>query len=314
MPNRLTNGIIELLNKGDKLDEKLILSRERELINAYRKSLKNIRFQISEMYRKYGDKVTFEYMTTYNRLTNLEQSIAKELKELTRTSIKTIKSSITNGYEQTYNYTAFAAERTLQLKMAFGEVPKSTLEAAIFNPMDRITWIERQTDNGNVLLKQLRQEIAQGLIEGKGYAKTAKAVTERMNVGITQAKRVVWTETHRAQQAARSAGLDRTLQFARDEGIEARKHWNATLDSRTRPNHGAMESVEPNEDGLFLFTTKSGGQILVDNPGETGIDSINCRCSLSMRFEDFPPKTRRRTEDKKVIPYQTYNEWAEARK
>jgi len=51
-----------------------------------------------------------------------------------------------------------------------------------------------------------------------------------------------------------------------------------------------------------------------DNDNNEFLIAHNCRCTLSMRFEDFPPKTRRRAEDKKVIPYQTYNEWAEARK
>ena len=93
--------------------------------------------------------------------------------------------------------------------------------------------------------------------------------------------------------------------------MKAQKIWDATLDSRTRPNHGAMESKPANiKTGLFTFTTMKGSIIEVAGPHLTGTtDDINCRCVSTIQFDNIPRKIRKDNITKKNIPFKTYNEW-----
>ena len=248
------------------------------------------------------------------RLTGLENNITKEIQTLTRTSQTAIKNSIQDGHQMSYQHAGFGFETTLQTNLAWGLLNKDQLKAAIYNPLDRIKWDTRNLDNINAMNKGIRQAVTSGLIEGKGYYKTAREVAESMQIGLNKAKRIIRTESHRAQVAGRKAGINRLKKRYAKTDTVIEEFWDATLDGDTRPNHGSMEGIPSDENGQFLFTTVKGTMLLVDGPGLTGTtDDINCRCGLTTRMDGVTPKMRRDNELKKNVPYQTYPEWYKAK-
>ena len=314
MPEKINQELQSVYLKGINLNERLIREREQVLINQYRRSLKNVQALIAQMYAKYGDKVTFDQMVQYQRLTGLENNITKEIQTLTRTSQTAIKNSIQDGHQMSYQHAGFGFETTLQTQLGWGLLNKDQLKAAIYNPLDRIKWDTRNLDNINAMNKGIRQAVTSGLIEGKGYYKTAREVAKEMQIGLNKAKRIIRTETHSAQVAGRKAGINKLKKRYANTDTVIEEFWDATLDGDTRPNHGAMEGIPSDENGQFLFTTMSGTILLVDGPGLTGTtDNINCRCGLTTRMDGVTPKMRRDNELKKNVPYQTYPEWYEAK-
>jgi len=311
---KINKELLQLFGLGDALDDSILLRYERQLITAYQKARKSIVGQISAMYEKYGDDVTYDEMASFNRLTNLEQEINQQLNGLGVSSKSSISNSIKSSYQTSYQYSGFAMERALQVKMGFGLLSEKQVQAVLLNPLKHIKWTD--SEKANIISAQLdiRNKIADGLIQGKGFSTTASEVKDSLDISFNRAMRIIQTETHRVQTAGRLAGMDQGQKAIDELGMESERMWLPTRDARTRPNHGAMDGkpAKIQEDGTtkFRFTTAQGNTILVSGPGLTGTtDDINCRCTVFIQFEEFPINVRKDNETKKIIPQTSYNDW-----
>ena len=305
--------------------------KERELLRAYAATLNEIRPMIAKAYEVSGG--SYVEMQKYNRLVNLEKNIIKEVAKLTSKSAVTIKGSIAQQFAESYYRTGFAVETEATARLGFGMLNPKVIEAAIDNPLDRVGFLQRNRDNQSRLARQLKEQLAQGLIRGEAYQDVAARIKERMDVGAENVLRIVRTENHRAQVKGRLSGLDQ----AEDAGVVFVRIWDATLDDATRETHQDMDGQEANEDGLFDLDGD-----LVEGPGLTGdpAEDINCRCSVRAEIKDYGPEVRRRrltgeeydeavareaeeaaregrdprpVSKSAIEDYQTYGEWREAR-
>ena len=296
------------LTQGDKATERLGREAERKLIRAYQLSLKEIRSQIATAYAKYGGSWTD--MNKYNRLANLEKTISAEIAKLTGKNAVTLKKGIADVFVESYYRTAYALESGAQAKLGFGQLNPKTIEAAIQNPLDRVGFLRRNRDNQARLTRQLQEQLTQGLIRGESFQQTARRVKDRMDVGASNALRIVQTEQHRAQTQGRLSSFD----GAEEAGVEFTRIWTSTLDDRTREDHQDMDGEEANEDNLFDLDGN-----MVEGPGLTGEarQDINCRCTVRGEIEGFGPKVRRAREVEgktgEIRSYTTYNKWKKGR-
>jgi len=269
----------ELLKKADTNIDDMLVGYEKELRNSYREALGNIKRQIADMYERYGNDVNYSDMVSYNRLTNLENNIQVELAKLYKKGTKTISKSITSIYEESYNLTGSAIQKTLGVKSGFGLLNPQAVKASVLNPLDRIQWGERAADHIQQLNNTIRQEITQGLIQGKGYAKVAKAITERTEIAGGRALTIVRTETHRVQNAARDLAFEKANGSAKRLGLEIRKKWLHKSRKGEREEHKRMNGVLANKDGIF----KLPSGIETPGPGLSGVaaEDINCTCTVA---------------------------------
>ncbi|MCP4650298.1 MAG: hypothetical protein GY853_09515 [PVC group bacterium] len=308
---QLSEKLFRLMQRDRKaFDRRLQQVYEKQLKIAYKKALDNIRSDIALMYERFGDDVTFAEMTSFNRLRNLEKQIDDELRKLGATTNRGIKRSITDTYQDSYYATAFDVEKTLQTKFGFGQLSEKQVEAMIFNPLDRIKWSTRNLRNIATTKVQVRQALAQGLIEGKGFSETAGIVKKIMGNKVFEAMRIVQTETHRSQVGGILDSLDRTQSTAEELGIKTVRKWFAVLDGRTRLSHIEADGQTTQEDGMFhLFGVVFAG------PGYSGLpqEDINCRCTPREEFVDVPIDIRRDGESGEIIPYKTAKEWKESK-
>ena len=293
-----TDKINSLLLLRDETADKQYLAWENELLNTYKRSLLAIKDQIRAMYEKYGESVTLSEMQSFNRLKNLELQITKEINTLnTNITIRTRK-QLGNFFESNYYQTGFAIESGLGMDLSFGLLNPSVIQAAVVNPYD---WEGRLKLWNNKLLLDIKQNVTDGLTQGNGLVKTTKNIQTSFetNLGkraadkITRSNilRVVRTESTRAQEIGNVSGFSQAQQDASDLGFETLKIWDATLDSRTRPNHGAMDGKAADSEGMFHFTTMDGNKILVEAPHLTNTtDDINCFPEYVNAFSITPIK------------------------
>ncbi len=294
--------------QAEKATDKLEQQAEKEIIKAYRSSLKEIRAEVALAYEKYAiaGALTMAELMKYGRLVKLEESIAKEVSSLTGTETRTSKKAIKEVFRESYYRSAWALETGAQVSLSFTLLKPQAVEAAILNPYDRITWPERVKDNARLLVRQIREEISRGIVQGHSYDKTARAVKERMDIGASKAIRIVQTETHRAQ----SQGTQAAFESAAAKGLVLKRVWVSTLDGRTRDRHRVLDGQKVEVDQPFKM---DGMQAMY--PGGFGIAEmdINCRCSVRAEIEGMGPTLRRARDPKTgknvVISNTTYQEW-----
>jgi SPP1 gp7 family putative phage head morphogenesis protein len=294
--------------QGEKAAEKLTRQAEKEIIKAYRESLKEIRAELALAYEKYAvaGALPMAEMMKYGRLVKLEEAIAKQVSSLTDKKTRTTKKAIKEVFKESYYRVAWTLETGAEVSLGFALLKPEAVEAAVLNPLDRITWPERVKDNAKVLNRQIREEITRGIIQGYSYDKTARAVKERLDIGASKAIRIVQTETHRAQSQGTQAAFER----AAAKGLVFKRVWVATLDGRTRDRHRTLDGQKVDVDQPFEY-----GGMTAKYPGGFGIASmdINCRCTVRAEIEGMEPQLRRARDEKTgknvVIPNTTYQEW-----
>jgi uncharacterized protein with gpF-like domain len=271
-----------LLNNADKAVDRSIGIYEKQIIHAYRNALEAIKKKIADMYEDYGEKVTYDEMNAYNRLAVLEGKIAEQLRELTGENIKLTRKSIKESFTESYYRTGEAMETGFNVKLGFGQLNPNVISAAILNPLDRIKWPDRLKDHVNKLNQSIQEEISQGLIEGKGYAKIARGITKRTKICNHKAITIARTESGRAQSSARVLAFEKSESAANRLGVKTTRVWVATNDGRTRDSHASMDGQEANEKGKFVLL--SG--VETDGPRLSGIakEDINCRCTTSLKI------------------------------
>jgi SPP1 gp7 family putative phage head morphogenesis protein len=283
----------------DKALDRHVKSVEKELIANYQRALKEIRGQLASLYEKTdGDFVT---ANKYNRLAALEASISKEISELTKKNAKTLQNGIAGHYEESFLRTAFLLENEVKASLGYSLMDKQAILQAIENPLDRVGFINRHKEGQAVLVRQLREEITQGLIQGKSYGHTAKKVKERFGVGAFKATRIVQTETNRVRNRAKLDSMDE----AASAGVELKKRWLAAVDDRTRDSHASLDGATIDLDEEF----DSDGYT-ASAPGQFGVASedINCRCTMISIVEGFEPN-KRRVKGVGVVEYKSFSEF-----
>lgn len=277
--------------------DKMTQQTEAQMIKEYRNALKDIKNTLAEIYEKYartGD-ISYADMQKYNRLEKLQQTINRQLTELTKNTTKLIKTNSSNAFQTGYYMNAFEIYK-VKASLSFSIVDKKVIQASVENPISGLTLTETLNKNRADVIMSIKRQITQGLLKGESYGKMADRVAEILNRDITKAIRVVRTEAHRNQ----NQGHLHAVEEADKKGVKMKKIWYATLDNRTRDSHRLMDgqTVNVGEDFVSMETGARGPA-----PGMLGeaSEDINCRCIMGEIVEDIEPAEKRIT----------YKEWLE---
>lgn len=292
--------------QGEKAVDRYVSSVEKDLLRSYNASLKKIRGDLAELYEKSNG--SFAEAQKRNRLTKLEAQISDEIKALTGLTAKTLNKGVKGTYTQAREWTMFGIETDgkVQSTIRFAGMDAKAVEEAVKNPYDRIGFIQRNRDNQALLIRQVKDEIAQGLIQGKSFQATARDLRKRMEIGASKAITITRTETKRVRGQAQ---ID-TMNEAAEAGVKMKKQWLATIDGTTRDSHQSLDGVTVELDEDFVSDTGATGQ----GPGQMNSpeDDINCRCTLLTIIEGFEPQ-QRRIRDEGIVDYTTFDKWKESR-
>ena len=136
-------------------------------------------------------------------------------------------------------------------------------------------------ENVQKLKKDITAQVSRGISTGMSYQQIAQQLSGKMvgtynNPGgsLYYAMRIARTEGHRIQvQGAMDACYK-----AKDKGANVVKQWDATLDSRTRDSHVAVDGEIRELDEKF-----SNGLMFPGDPAGGAAEVCNCRCALLQR-------------------------------
>lgn len=149
--------------------------------------------------------------------------------------------------------------------------------------------------------RQITASVTSSILQGRSLRGIADDLQQR----ITTMDRTSAIRTARtAFTGAQNAGRMDSYAAAEKMGIKLKKEWLATLDSRTRHSHAALDGEKVGTDEKF----SNGCRFPGDPQGRPG-EVYNCRCTMVAALDDVDTSgAQRRTRDE-LIPDMTYAQW-----
>lgn len=279
------------------------------IIKGYLKTLKEIESIIEDMYIKYGDTPTITQLYKLNRLSKIEQDIAKELGGLNIKVKNHIGSGITSVFEHGYYSTGFSVEVGSGVSLGFQGLNK---EAIKFVAKDNL-WQDALSQNTSKLLTDTkrefemvlranaREEVISGVAQGKSLAQVKKAIKDRFSVSAKRAEVIARTELHKSYMKGSVMAMNEAVSAAEQLGMEAQKIWQHNGIGKPRYDHLEADGQVADKDGMFTV----GGEYL-EGPGlgSDPANNINCHCTVGF---DIAGTGEYKTED--ITKIKNIEEW-----
>lgn len=158
--------------------------------------------------------------------------------------------------------------------------------------------------------KQIAASVTSGILQGKSLKSMADDLQERIpEMSRNSALRAART----AVTGAQNAGRTDSYAAAEKMGVKTKRKWVATLDNRTRHEHGELDGQVVAVDEPF----EVGGYSLMFPGDPSGPPHLiyNCRCRIKPVVEGHEQGGQRRARDPEtgrnvLIEDMTYAEWA----
>ena len=272
-----------------------------ELAKFYRKYLKELKAQLKDWLELY-DQMSFSDQLQVERLLNVANVINEMLEKPAINIQDTIKAHVLKQGENGYNGVWYELEQANNILMDFTVLDPYYLDQLMEEPVAGKRLSKRLGDNVTNLAKASNNAISRGFMMGKGYADIARDISTETQASYNRAVRIARTEGGRVNGLATQKGYEE----AADKGIDLQKMWLATLDGRTRSDHGKVDGTIVAIDGNF-----SVGGYDAPGPHQVGVPSedINCRCTTRPIVHGIIPTVRRDNITGKVGEWQSYDEW-----
>lgn len=316
-----------------------------DIIKQYQEAKKSIDSMIRAQYDKYlnavGTENYYNEMIKYDRLLNLEKQIYSEYVYYSKNAEKYIKGALQTGFSNQYYLSAYTTAwlaptakigllppalielATLGTASSWKSITKAVTEkygpASLYKPQYG-TLSDLLYKNRMAELTKISETITQSLVRGQSYTQTSRALADIIGISTTtdgiknfsgamaNAMRILDTESTRVMNDAAFAN---TMNL-QSQGINVKKIWIATKDTKTRPEHARLDGIIKEVDKYFFIGSdkalKPGGFSQVKNV-------VNCRCAMGDIIDDKAPSLMRGrdpvTGENEVLNYSNYMQWAE---
>lgn len=241
-------------------------------------------------------------MLSGKRWTDLRDQLAQDLTNVNKIAAGMVRGELNEVFAINANYSEYMIENGMRMNYGFTLYDRNTVANLVMNDPDIIPWkpdVDVPAD-----LRWNRQmvtsHITQGILQGESIPHLSKRLLKTVNNDKIAAVRTARTAVTSAQNAGRQAVYDK----AKSMGLNLQKEWLATLDGRTRHDHGMADGQRVPLDGKFTV-----GGYKMKYPGDMSAPGwlvYNCRCATIT----VEPEHITKGEE----PRKTYSEWIEEKK
>jgi SPP1 gp7 family putative phage head morphogenesis protein len=211
-------------------------------------------------------------------------------------------------FAENYNHEAYVAEKTLGI--GFGIYNTQAVAKLIQeDPQILPEWEIDKPKEYEWCYKKVNNIVKQGIIQGEGIPQITARLCRDL-AAQSQSRMRLFART--AITGAQNAGRQQQMEDAAQMGIEIRKQWLATLDSRTRDAHRRLDGQEVPFDEPF----KIDGQE-INYPGDpTAHPALvyNCRCTVVSIYPKYEDRTKPDWRESETIDGQSYEDWKKGKK
>lgn len=293
------------------------LSAEEKIMYMYQDAYDAIIKDIVEVYGKYSQngKLSYAQMSKYNRLKNLEKQVAQQLAPQLRKKDAFLKQFTSIMYEESFYQHAYAIDQDGGCALKWGLLREEDIEAISLSPLSKLSDSAFLKGDRDQAVFAIRKVIAVGLVRGDGYPEMSRSIRDAM--GLIELKNGMMKSAEKGQlykalriartegQRAAVEGQQRAYQKAAEDGVDLEEVWDAALDGRTRPEHGALDGQVKQEEGWYVPSIG-----WVPAPIQSGVASfdIHCRCRIRGQIKGYPP-TVRGVKGGGQQPWTDYDTW-----
>ena len=236
-----------------------------------------------------GEQLTWAQLSKYGRLKKFMKLFENKTTIAYKVILKEIRKSNRNVFLEQRIYDVYDNKIQSAIEMGFTIPSHSTLNKLLENPIDKMKLPKVLGQHRSEIVREIQKTITQGAIKGEPYEKTAQEISKKVGISANKARKVVRTENGRSRSLA-SLETDKQLNKM---GVKFDKYWLATLDTRTRVSHAALDGRKADEYGYFHSRGhKAKGPRLFGVASE----DINCRCTVIRLLPKF--RIARNYEDK----------------
>ena len=293
---------------------------EEEIVTIYAEALDEIRKELRSLYRKYQENGVLSNAdkTVYNRLKQLESQIKALLKRKNAEVDELLERLVSEQFEESFYRMSYAIDMAGGMELQWGLIPERAAEELVSSPLEKLFQSEAVRNARDGAFDRIRKDLELAMIRGDSFQTLARRIGKAIGVDKTgngyaygrrglaaKAMTIARTESMRAL----NMGHRRAYDEAKEMGCDIVEMWDATLDSRTRPSHAALDGQYRDEEHGGWYVPEIGKY--VSWPGQSGVASfdINCRCRTTAHVRGFPPKERYIRGKSTAEPYITYSDW-----
>jgi SPP1 gp7 family putative phage head morphogenesis protein len=261
----------------------------REILKLYKQSNDNISQFIANLYIQYGNDGILEMseLQKYNRMQKVEEFLKWEAKTLASAEVIALGSLLSTVYTSTFYKTAYTLEKSLNVGISFNLLNPTFVKEAINFNWSGVPFSERVWVNADALVKSLRTELTQSIIQGESIDKLARRIRKQFDSKAYQSQRLARTESARIISSAQE-------KIYAESGVVHELIFTATLDSKT------SDTCKKNDSKRWK----------VDDPNKPKIPTHpNCRSCWIAAVKDYQPKKRKDNETDEIIQHMSYEEW-----
>ena len=206
------------------------------------------------------------------------------------------------------NHTMYEVEQVTGIETEFAMYDENTVARLIKSDPQMLPKARQGVKKDKAISyynKLMNSAITQGIVQGETIPQIAKRIVDKTGESsYASAVRNARTAYTGAQNAGRMEGLHQAQRL----GINVKKKWLATLDSRTRDAHADLDGQIQEVDDPF--ESELGDIMYPGDPTADPGNVYNCRCTLVYVYPDYPSEMQRRdNETGEIVGDMTYREW-----
>lgn len=224
-----------------------------------------------EEYRKWRKR----QIATGERWRALVKQLAADYTNADKIAVALINGEISGVFALNGNYTAYEIERNLGASYGFTLYDKQTVARLVKENPELLPAPSVDIAKDFRWNRQkITSAITQAILQGESIPNVAKRLQRVADMDNAAAVRNART----AMTSAQNAGRQETYNQAMRMGLKLQKEWVATLDGRTRHEHGAADGQRVGLDEPFVI----GGYKMMF-PGDSSAPGrlvYNCRCTM----------------------------------
>lgn len=302
--------------------DKLLESLEERLGDIYTQAYKDVKKKADDYFARFavkdkakrdlvaaGKMSKDEYSTwrrnqmlSGKRWTDLRDQLAQDLTNVNKIAAGMVRGELNEVFAINANYSEYLIENGMRMDYGFTLYDRNTVANLVMNDPDIIPWKPHVDVPANLRWNRqmVTSHITQGILQGESIPHLSKRLLKTVNNDKVAAVRTARTAVTSAQNAGRQSVYDK----AKSMGLNLQKEWLATLDGRTRHDHGMADGQRVPLDGEFTV-----GGYKMKYPGDMSAPGwlvYNCRCTTIT----VEPSHITKGEE----PRKTYSEWIEEKK
>lgn len=241
-------------------------------------------------------------MLSGKRWTDLRDQLAQDLTNVNKIAAGMVRGELNEVFAINANYSEYLIENGMRMNYGFTLYDRNTVANLVMNDPDIIPWKPHVDIPADLRWNRqmVTSHITQGILQGESIPHLSKRLLKTVNNDKIAAVRTARTAVTSAQNAGRQAVYDK----AKSMGLNLQKEWLATLDGRTRHDHGMTDGQRVPLDGKFTV-----GGYKMKYPGDMSAPGwlvYNCRCTIITVEPEYITKGEE--------PRKTYGEWIEEKK